>query len=447
MTVKATKLWEIKHIDLSSPLPNLDTCESKRGIFAFLWWKGIPLGQMQIDSRCLPVKAGHLLQNLLPIITPIVGSYVLTTGFEAPLPDVHMKYQHITTPELSELLSVNRPLHQLDHTVEQVVSEQQEAVSVVVCTRDRPDSLVRCLKSLQSLATRPHELIVVDNAPNSDKTKELVARFTGVQYIREPRPGLSVARNRGIKVATGELIAFTDDDVEVDPLWLERLRIAFLKPGVMATTGLILPARLDTQAEETFQHGTSGFGWGYRPITFDSNFFEPTKPYGVPVWGIGAGANMAFRRIVFETLGGFDERLGAGASGCSEDSEFWYRVLARGWACQYNPLAVVYHHHRVDSASLNQQMRAYMQGHVVALLIQAGRYKHWGNLRRLCISLPYHYGKQIVIGSLHRFRGRYRTVFPEIQGCLMAIPYYFANSNDQHYSLTKAKSIVHDLRY
>src|SRR4029453_17415253 len=103
----------------------------------------------------------------------------------------------------------------------------------------------------------------------------------------------------------------------------------------MALTGLILPSALDTPAQQAFQGDVVGWGWGYRSIDFDSAFFEATKHLGVPVWRVGAGANMAFRREAFDRVGLFDERLGAGASGCSEDSEVWYRLLAEGHRCRY----------------------------------------------------------------------------------------------------------------
>lgn len=424
MAKKCFKPWEIRHIDLSLPLPNLIGSEDLQGICAFFWWKDIPLGQLAIASRDLPLQAIQLLHQLLPSIMPTVGSYLLKKGFQAPLPETYSCRQEEVLPDYAELMALQKPLHKLQQIWEDAASERHETVSVVICTRDRPQQLARCLRSLQSLTTVAHEIIVIDNAPSSDATQQLMADFPEVRYCREPRPGLSVARNRGITIATGELIAFTDDDVEVHPCWLEQLRTAFQNPQVMAMTGLILPARLETEAEEVFQRGASGFGWGYQPLTFDSSYFMEKKPYGVPVWRIGAGANMVFRREIFAQLGDFDERLGAGASGCSEDSEYWYRILAAGWTCLYQPTAVVSHYHRADFASLSQQMTAYMCGHVVALLIQASRHRHWGNLYRLLVSLPKYYTRQITLGMLHGFRGKYRTIFTEIRGCLSGVIYY-----------------------
>jgi GT2 family glycosyltransferase len=197
----------------------------------------------------------------------------------------------------------------------------------------------------------------------------------------------------------------------------------------MAVTGLILPGELETESQLAFEIGYGNFGWGYRARTFDTRFFEATKHLGVPVWRIGAGANMAFRRRAFELVGYFDERLGAGAAGCSEDSELWYRVLAEGWLCFYDPSAVVYHYHRRDFGSLKGQMREYMRGHVAALLIQFGKYRHWGNLFRLCVSLPEYYAKSLLKGLLRGFDFRHRTFLTELWGCFLGVKFYLQNPN------------------
>jgi GT2 family glycosyltransferase len=122
----------------------------------------------------------------------------------------------------------------------------------------------------------------------------------------------------------------------------------------MAVTGLVLPAELATEAQLHFETYW-GFGRGYRRIDFISVFFESDRMRGCPVWEIGAGANMAFRREVFEKVGLFDERLDVGAAGCSGDSEFWHRVLTHGGVCRYEPGAVAYHFHRRDWAGLSNQ--------------------------------------------------------------------------------------------
>ncbi len=123
---------------------------------------------------------------------------------------------------------------------------------------------------------------------------------------------------------------------------------------------------------------------------FDARYFARAAARR-PDWHIGAGANMAIRREAFARVGPFDERLGAGAAGCSGDSELWYRLLAEGWRCAYEPAAAVSHFHRDDLSGLRAQWHAYMRGHVAALLVQFARYRDWGNLRRIVLQLPFFY--------------------------------------------------------
>jgi SAM-dependent methyltransferase len=190
-------------------------------------------------------------------------------------------------------------------------------------------------------------------------------------------------------------------------------------------TGLVLAAQLETWSQVRFEFDFGGFNRGFRPITFDSFFFNSTLSRGVPVWRIGAGANMAFRRDVFSRVGLFDERLGAGVSGCSEDSEFWYRMLAAGMSIVYEPRAAIWHLHRVDRAAFRNQMRQYMRGHVTALLVQFEKHGHFGNIWRLVAALPYHYCKQL---ARMPFKGGLTLLFSELLGCASGFITYFRQS-------------------
>src|ERR1700722_14650806 len=108
-------------------------------------------------------------------------------------------------------------------------------VSVVVCTRDRPRELARCLASFSNQTLRPDQIIVVDNASVSDETRQ-VSLNANVTYLREDRPGLDIARNTGARAATGEIVAYTDDDVVLHPRWLQRLIEAFDAPTIWGAT-------------------------------------------------------------------------------------------------------------------------------------------------------------------------------------------------------------------
>lgn len=297
------------------------------------------------------------------------------------------------------------------------------AVSVVICTRDRPEELARCLMSFRNQTRSPNQVIVVDNASREGERVRTVVEAAGADYIREDRPGLDFARNAGALAASGNIIAYTDDDVALHPRWLERLVAAFDTEDIMAVTGLVLPGELETKAQQIFERHW-GFGRGFQRIDFGQDFFEQHRRHGCPAWEIGAGANMAFRRQVFDLVGLFDERLDVGAAGCSGDSEFWHRILAAGWQCRYAPAAVVFHFHRRSMDGLARQIHAYMSGHVAALLVQYERSREWGNLRRAFLGLPRWYARRYVGRMLHGGNTSNLLLGEEIRGAVSGLIYY-----------------------
>jgi GT2 family glycosyltransferase len=301
------------------------------------------------------------------------------------------------------------------------------AISVVICTRDRPDDLAHCLASLAALDNPPAEVLVVDNNPENQGTRAAAdataAANSWIRYVPEPRPGLDIARNTGVLAARGDIVAFVDDDVRIHPSWLEAMAAAFAGQGTDAVTGLVLPESLDTEAQYLFERYW-GFNKGFRPVRYDPAWMASHSHWSAPVWDIGAGASMAFRRDLLMRIGLFDERLDAGAAGCSGDSEIWYRVLAAGGTCLYDPSIIAFHTHRRDMPGLRRQLKAYMRGHVTALLIQYERSGHSGNLRRALLGLPFYYLKLLVRGAPTGWSGRYCTLRDEFIGFLDGFRFY-----------------------
>lgn len=221
---------------------------------------------------------------------------------------------------------------------------------------------------LRTLLCAPTEILVVDNAPSDTSTQQVAQEFAEVIYIKGPRAGLDIARNTGIFAAQCPIVAFVDDDVVVDPLLLWRVWEAFQDPGTAAMTGLVITLELRTEAQLLFEEHWS-FNRGYVDKYYGPEYMRAATSQAPPIWEIGAGANMAFRKSVFEQVGYFDERLDVGAAGCSGDSEMWYRILVHGHAIRYNPRAVVYHEHRKELDALKSQLFYYMRGHVASVLI------------------------------------------------------------------------------
>lgn len=385
---------KIVHLDLNEAprSPEADPCSE--GLFVVFWQDGIPVAHRNVLARDLPI------------------------------------------PE-DELAAIGQAARQRAREPDRAPAPPSTSASVVICTRDRPDSLARCLDSLAALVDPPGEVLVVDNAPSTASSRDLVARRPGVRYVVEPRRGLDHARNTGIRASRGEVVAFVDDDVTVHPGWLGALLRGFTAPEVMAVTGLVLAAELDTDAQLHFETHWS-FNRGYNARTFDAAFFAETLPAGVPVWDIGAGANMAFRREVFERVGEFDDRLDVGAAGCSGDTELWYRILAEGWPCRYEPAAVVHHWHRRERAALERQLEGYMRGHVAALLVQYEKYGHGGNLWRAFVVLPGGYLRTLASGLVKGFGLRHRMLVPEVRGCVAGLLFYLRNRRPRRAAAQRA---------
>jgi GT2 family glycosyltransferase len=403
--------WKIVNIELREPLPDLAADAATGGLFVVFWCQGVPVGQLLAPASLLPINSVQLAASAAQRVARAIRHGLMKNGY--PKPPFFLSPIADAGPELTEVLKIARPLESFSLLASSDDAREVEVnappASVIICTRNRPKQLRNCLSSLRTLSPQPHEIIVVDNDPSSNLTAPAVADFPEARYLAEPRVGLSAARNTGIRNSKNEIIAFTDDDVIVHPGWIGAILRGFEDPGIIALTGAVLPAELATEAQLAFQN--EAFAWelgfeGYEALDFDSNFVQNTTHLGVPVWRMGAGANMAFRREAFDRVGVFDERLGAGTSGCSEDSELWYRLLVEGYRCRYDPSAVVSHFHRSDWEGLSHQTYGYMRGHVAALLFQFDRYKHWGNVKRAFGLLPLYFTKlalRAVIERLARF--------------------------------------------
>jgi Glycosyl transferase family 2 len=319
------KPWQILHVDLLKPIPSLHLEKDKEGVYVYFWCHELLLGRKILVSSELPLSSRGLCDEAIRSVLPAVAYYWKLNPEPAWL-------------DISMLSALHRPLERLSERL--APDDAAESTSVVICTRDRPATLRECLKSFERLSARPGEILVVDNASRTGETREVVREFPGFRYVFEPRPGLDLARNTGVRHTSGEIIAFTDDDVVVHPDWIKRLKQAFAEPAVWGVTGRALPGALATEAQVAFETFWS-FDRGYQPIVFTPEFAHRTRSTGSLTWITGAGANIALRRQAFLLLGEFDERLDGSAAGRGGDSELWYNLLSHGKSCRYEPRGCV----------------------------------------------------------------------------------------------------------
>jgi glycosyltransferase involved in cell wall biosynthesis len=246
-----------------------------------------------------------------------------------------------------------------------VEQEEPMSVTVVVCTRNRAHALPECLDSLRGLKHATLDFVIVDNAPTDDSTRDVVMRMATAdprfQYVREPLPGLSRARNRGLAHTRGEIIAYTDDDVRVDPLWVKGLLRGFgRRSNVGCVTGLVASASLELPAEQYFD-GRVWWSSSCEAKVYDAHSGPAGNAlYPYTAGAFGTGANFAVRSELLREIGEFDEILGAG-SPCDggEDLDIFVRFIRAGYALSYEPAALVWHEHRSGRDDLCRQMYSY----------------------------------------------------------------------------------------
>ena len=212
-------------------------------------------------------------------------------------------------------------------------------LSVIIPTRNRVKSLKLLLESLAApaqIGIPETEIIVVDNGSTDETHRWLDAQREqnqsgGLIILDEPRPGKSNALNRALSVARGEIFMVLDDDVVIQSNCLAKHAEAHTATQFAAIQGRILA-------------GKDSLG---NPA--DANRLReyniPLIDYGEEIVAIRGltGTNMSFKRVVFEKVGFFDPRLGPGAAGFSEDTEYSIRIRKAGFKIGYTPHAIVYH--------------------------------------------------------------------------------------------------------
>ncbi len=205
------------------------------------------------------------------------------------------------------------------------------AVTVVVATRDRPVLLAEALAAIRRSLRKDDRLVVVDSASRDPRVRA-VAESAGATVLRCDLPGACRARNMGVRAASTEVVAFTDDDCLPAPDWVPAVSAAFAANADVAfVTGRVT---VDEPISGRMQLGLSIHDVA---VPTDVNA-------GSDVSKIGHGANMAWRRGQLEAIGGFDEGLGPGTPlRAAEDHDLFWRALRAGMTGAYDPGVVVRH--------------------------------------------------------------------------------------------------------
>lgn len=213
--------------------------------------------------------------------------------------------------------------------------------AIVVCTRDRPDSLARCLASVRRMVRQPGDLIVIDNDPSDDRAGDIARSYDAAYHVETAR-GVPYARNLGLAVAASPLVAYLDDDSEADTGWIDALTRPFEDPGVGGVAGVLRPTESTSVAARLADQLDPMDGFWQKDLKLkrgDAGWFEVVN-FG----GFVFGSNMAVRRSAALEVGGFHPGLGRGAPISGGDEQYmFFRLLSAGWTAVVTPAALVRH--------------------------------------------------------------------------------------------------------
>ena len=198
-------------------------------------------------------------------------------------------------------------------------------ISVVICTHNGSRTIRECCEGVRRLEYPRFEVLVVDDG-STDRTAAIVREF-GFRLIRTENRGLSHARNVGLGAATGEIVAYLDDDASPDPHWLTYLAAAFSRGAYAGVGGPNIPPGNDGWIAECVACSPGG------PVHV---LLSDCEAEHIP------GCNMAFRRSALQTIGGFDQQFRV----AGDDVDVCWRLQRQGWKLGFHPAAVVFHHRR-----------------------------------------------------------------------------------------------------
>jgi glycosyltransferase involved in cell wall biosynthesis len=321
-------------LPLDSPLPRLNHHGRYTAARLLVRLHNRPMGEIVVPLAQRPVTPGQLAEHVWPQIGDRVAKHCAEDGIPPPARLTAAGLVRLAEPPCT----AGRP------------AAGRPAITVIIATRDRTGSLLRCLTSLSRLDYPAFDVVVADSAPRTETTARALAGEQPwpypLRYVRAARPGLAVAHNTALAQVTGEIVAITDDDVEVDPGWLAALADAFTESEATCVTGLILPAELETQAQLLVEQA-GGYGRGFNRRTFRRDMDFPSPLFPFTAGRFGSGANMAFRAGWLAGSGGFDPATGAGTPARGgDDLAAFLRVITDGGTLVYEPAAVLRHWHR-----------------------------------------------------------------------------------------------------
>lgn len=228
-------------------------------------------------------------------------------------------------------------------------------ISIVIATYNRDRDLRECLSSIYDSKIEPYEVIVVDSN-SSDDTKKLKVCFP-IKFVSIDERNRQCARNVGISIASGDVVAFLDDDVVVDKNWLNYIAKPYVDNSIGGVGGRVIPYGVSERFYVKISRNEIGRVFTNGLVI--GNFDFPAKDL-VKVDSF-IGCNMSFRREILLKVGGFDENYTG--TGYRDDTDLCMRIRRLGYKLVYNSRALVWHKFKGKNVN-NEWVYWYIRNHV-----------------------------------------------------------------------------------
>jgi glycosyltransferase involved in cell wall biosynthesis len=333
------------------------------------------------------------------------GTWV--TGWDFGLTDRNREPK----PAYHALADVWKNIHR---PADAITLERTPRISIIVCTYNGQRTLRQCLASLKEIKYPDYEIIVVDDG-SSDSSPSIVCEFTGILYAQQRHGGLSAARNRGAREATGEILAYTDDDCIADDDWLTYLAHAFLTHNYDAAGGPNIPPPPVSlqQACVTAAPGAPSH------VLLNDRLAEHLP-----------GCNLVVTAKAFHSIGGFSEEYHT----AGDDVDFCWRLEEQGGQIGFVPGAFVWHHRRVTARAYLRQQIGYGKAEAILIGRHAHRFGRLGGARWK--GVVYQNNRRHLLGAIPRiyqgvfgyapFQAIYAQPMPELFNIATSFPWIAA---------------------
>ncbi len=311
---------------------------------------GEPLGPIEVSLDEGDVKPEHVLRRVLAELREPLARHLALDGGELP-----------------EVLPISGLARATECHSRPTLPAEPALVTVVVATMGPPELLSRCLDSILAGDHPNFEVLVVDTRPAEAVVEPLLLRLYGddsrVRYVMEPQPGLAHARNTGLLFARGDVVAFADDDVTVDPQWLRALASEFeADPAVACVTGMLQPAELET-GPQIYLDDHARLNKSFRRRVLSISAPDQAALFADDLLPFSTGAGMALRRSLLGDLWAFDVSLGAGSlSRGGEEFDTYLELLFAGQQIVYQPRVLAWQWRDPSHEELLLELRAFGMG-------------------------------------------------------------------------------------